>query len=96
MEGYMIVVIVGMAFAFAILKLIVNTVLEIVRPKAASWDKNGNIQVPPMFDKMLAKAMAERDEQIRTMEERIQVLEQIVTDGHKRDTLAEEIESLRR
>lgn len=54
-----------------------------------------NTHVPPMFHKMLEKAMAERDSEIASLRERIQVLEKIVTDTHKSSTLAEEIEGLR-
>lgn len=60
------------------------------------WGNNpNNMQVPPMFEKLLEKAMAERDAEIQNLRERIEVLEQIVTDGHKSHTLADEIERLR-
>lgn len=54
-----------------------------------------NTHIPPMFSKMLEKAMAERDAEIRSLRERVEVLEKIVTDGHKSATLADEIEQLR-
>ena len=50
-----------------------------------------------MFQKMTDKAMAERDEQIASLQERVQVLEQIVTNQHnqsKARTLADEIDKL--
>lgn len=60
------------------------------------WDGNPkNAHVPPMFQKLLEKAMAERDAEIRGLRERIEVLERIITDNHKRSTLADEIDSLR-
>jgi hypothetical protein len=54
-----------------------------------------NTHVPPMFNKMLEKAMAERDTEINNLRERVEVLEKIVTDTHKSSTLADEIERLR-
>jgi len=60
------------------------------------WGKTPD-DVPPMFQKMTDKAMAERDEQIASLQERVQVLEQIVTDQHnqsKARTLADEIDKL--
>lgn len=51
--------------------------------------------VPPMFQKLLEKAMVERDGEIRALRERIEVLERIVTDNHKRTSLADEIDRLR-
>jgi len=60
------------------------------------WNPNAeNAQVPPMFHKMLDKAMAERDAELQVLRERIEVLEKIVTDGHKSHSLADEIERLR-
>lgn len=88
----------GMLFCFAVMWLICRTIVAGIRARNANragWDKDGNVQVPPMFDRMLDKAMAERDDRIQSMEERIRVLEQIVTDGHKRHSLADEIERLR-
>jgi hypothetical protein len=54
-----------------------------------------NAQVPPMFEKMLAKAMEERDAEIRGLKERVEVLEKIVTDNHASVSLASEIDKLR-
>lgn len=65
------------------------------------WDRHGwneqsrNSHVPPMFQKLLEKAMAERDAEIAQLRERIEVLEKIATDGHKASSLADEIERLR-
>lgn len=59
------------------------------------WGKESNMQVPPMFQKLLEKAMEERDVEIRQLRERIEVLEKIVTDTHKSSSLADEIERLR-
>jgi hypothetical protein len=64
--------------------------------KRRGWDNNPeNLHVPPMFNKMLEKAMAERDAEIQALRERIEVLEKIVTDAHKSNALADEIEKLR-
>jgi hypothetical protein len=51
--------------------------------------------IPPMFQKLLDKAMAERDEEISDLRERIQTLEKIVIDTHKSSRLSDEIEKLR-
>jgi hypothetical protein len=60
------------------------------------WDHNPkNMAVPPMFQKLMEKAMAERDEEIQALKERVAVLEKIVTDTHKSHSLAEEIDKLR-
>ena len=60
------------------------------------WDENGKpVHMPPMFRKLLEKAMAERDAQIQDLKERIIVLEKIVTESHKSHSLSEEIEKLR-
>ncbi len=48
-----------------------------------------------MFDKMLEKAMQERDAEIKGLKERIEVLEKIVTDSHASVSLASEIDRLR-
>lgn len=64
--------------------------------RKSRWDHNqGNLHVPPMFQKLLDKAMSERDAEIHALRERVEVLEKIVTDGHKSTTLADEIERLR-
>ncbi|HWK55228.1 MAG TPA: hypothetical protein VNR18_12710 [Hyphomicrobiales bacterium] len=60
------------------------------------WDPdNSNVSVPPMFDKLVNKAMAERDAEIDELRQRIEVLEKIVIDTHKRHNLSEEIDRLR-
>jgi hypothetical protein len=88
----------GMFFSLAVVWLICRTILDAIRSRHASragWDKDGNVATPPMFERMLDKAMRERDEHQRSLEERIEVLEKIVTDGHKASSLADEIERLR-
>jgi len=57
--------------------------------------KPRNMHVPPMFEKMLEKAMEERDAEIKNLRERIEVLEKIVTDSHASVSLASEIDKLR-
>ncbi|MEY4640828.1 MAG: hypothetical protein RLZZ227_822 [Pseudomonadota bacterium] len=54
-----------------------------------------NTHVPPMFEKMLEKAMEERDIEIQRLRERVEVLEKIVTDSHASVSLASEIDKLR-
>lgn len=60
------------------------------------WGKNQH-GVPPMFQKLSDKAMAERDQELAGLKERVEVLERIVTDQHnqaKARKLADEIDSL--
>lgn len=49
----------------------------------------------PFHARKLEEALADRDDRIARLEERIRVLERIVTDTHKSHVLSEEIESLR-
>ena len=46
------------------------------------------------FRHMLAEELADRDDKANALEERIRVLEKIVTDNHKSSALSEEIDSL--
>ena len=76
------------------------TIVSVVRAKHGysrfGWHRTGeNMAPPPMFEKMMDKAMAERDAEMQKLKERIVVLEAIVTDTHKSHTLSEEIEKLR-
>jgi amino acid permease len=60
------------------------------------WGKNQH-GVPPLFQKLSDKAMAERDQDMTELKERIEVLERIVTDQHnqaKARKLADDIDSL--
>ena len=59
------------------------------------WHKQRNMQVPPMFQKMMEKAMEERDNELQDLKDRVAVLEKIVTDNHQSNSLADEIERLR-
>ena len=59
------------------------------------WHKQKNMHVPPMFQKMMEKAMEERDNEVQALKERVAVLEKIVTDNHNSNNLADEIERLR-
>jgi hypothetical protein len=74
-------------------------IIKIVKIKSGvetGWhDRPRNSHVPPMFDKMLEKAMQERDAEIKELRERIEVLEKIVTDNHASVSLASEIDKLR-
>jgi hypothetical protein len=73
-------------------------IIKIVKIKSGvdGWhERPRNTHVPPMFDKMLEKAMQERDAEIRELRERVEVLEKIVTDSHASVSLASEIDKLR-
>jgi hypothetical protein len=59
------------------------------------WGDHRNAAVPPMFDKMMNRAMSERDEEIAALRERVAVLEKLLVDTHKTRSLSEEIEKLR-
>jgi hypothetical protein len=89
----------GMMFAAGIFWLICWTVVSLIRgrqPGKIDWPRDArNLQVPPMFEKLVDKAMAERDATIGAMQERIEVLEKIVTETHRSHSLSEEIEKLR-
>jgi|Laugresp1bdmlbsn_1035097.scaffolds.fasta_scaffold16931_2 hypothetical protein len=65
-----------------------------VSDASSDWD-NKNLHTPPMFNKMMGKAMAERDAEVQSLKERVIVLEKIITDTHKSHSLSEEIERLR-
>lgn len=91
-------------FIIPVVAIICWAVVSVVRakhgypdiPPGGEWDENGKpVHTPPMFNKLLEKAMAERDAQIQSLKERIIVLEKIVTDSHKTHRLSEEIEKLR-
>lgn len=57
-------------------------------------DSFGGMTPPPGHDANTPQALAERDRKIAELEERIRVLERIVTDTHKASSLREEIERL--
>ena len=84
-------------FTLVALGMICTTVIVLVRARLANQNKwSGNsTQVPPMFDKMLDRAMQQRDERHRRLRERIEVLEHIVTDSHKSHELVDAIEKLK-
>lgn len=86
-------------FTAVIVGILAFTLLSIVKTianrGAAQWGKDANQPVPPLFEKMFAKAVSERDEKIRKLDDRVAVLEKIVTDSHGASKLADEIESLR-
>lgn len=74
----------------------VTTAIKAVYENRQHWGKNPN-SVPPMFQKMADRAMADRDEVIEDLQDRVEVLEKIVTDQHnqsKARELAEEIDKL--
>lgn len=74
----------------------VTTSIKAVHDNRQHWGKGPN-GVPPMFQKMADRAMADRDEVIEDLQDRVEVLEKIVTDQHnqsKARELAEEIDKL--
>ena len=85
-------------FSIAIVAIICWMIVKVAKIKngVTGWhERPSNSHVPPMFDKMLEKAMQERDAEIKSLRERIEVLEKIVTDNHGASKLADEIEKLR-
>ena len=88
-----------MGMVLAIVAIVSGTVQSVVKMvlnnKSQDWGKNGNAPVPPLFEKMFEKSIAERDDKIRRLEDRVSVLEKIVTDEHGAGKLADEIERLR-
>ncbi len=85
-------------FIIPVVAIICWMIIKVVKIQhgVTGWhERPRNAQVPPMFDKLLEKAMQERDAEIRALRERIEVLEKIVTDSHGASKLADEIERLR-
>lgn len=65
-------------------------------PQRGRWSHDAkNLTVPPMFEKLVNKAMEERDTEIGNVRERVEVLEKLLVDTHKSRSLSEEIERLR-
>jgi hypothetical protein len=89
--------IVPVAFAFAwVFVTWIRAAYGIKGPfSGAGWHKQRNVEVPPMFEKMMERAMEDRDAEVRALKERVAVLEKIITDNHSSNNLAEEIERLR-
>lgn len=86
-------------FIIPVIAILAWAAIKITRIKHGAergWHESPrNTHVPPMFEKMLEKAMEERDAEIANLRERIEVLEKIVTDNHKSASLASEIDRLR-
>jgi predicted transcriptional regulator len=86
-------------FIVPVVAIICWAVITITRIKTGTergWRQHPrNTHVPPMFEKMLEKAMEERDAEIKGLKERVEVLEKIVTDTHASMSLATEIDKLR-
>lgn len=87
----------GMVFTAVIVGMIIYAIVAVVKSKHARDERwrAQNSEVPPLFEKMLEKAMAERDRKQVQLQHRIEVLERIVTDTHKSHSLTEEINKLR-
>lgn len=87
-------------FIIPVVAIIAWAVVAVVKAKHgipdAEWDEEGKpMHRPPMFRKMFEKEIAERDDEIRKLKERVLVLEKIVTETHSRHSLSEEIDNLR-
>ena len=85
-------------FIIPVVAIVCWAVVSIVRARhgIADPDWTGKQAAnPPMFRKLLEKAMAERDSELQNLRERIIVLEKIVTDSHQRHSLSDEIDRLR-
>jgi hypothetical protein len=85
-------------FIIPVVAIICWMIIKVAKIKngVTGWhERPSNSHVPPMFDKLLEKAMQERDAEIRSLRERVEVLEKIVTDNHASTSLASEIEKLR-
>lgn len=85
-------------FIIPVVAIVCWMVIKVVKLKhgVTGWhERPHNADVPPMFDKLLERAMQERDAEIKSLRERIEVLEKIVTDNHGSSRLADEIERLR-
>ena len=84
-----------------LVKIIITAVMAGIRAyhdNSQFWGRNPQ-GIPPMFQKMTDKAMADRDELIDSLRERIEVLEKIVTDQHRESksrNLSDEIDRLNR
>jgi hypothetical protein len=75
--------------------MVVSIVKAVTGRNSTHWGHDGNMPVPPLFEKMFEKAMEKRDVESRALRERIEVLEKIVTDSHASVDLANEIDRLR-
>ena len=87
----------GILIFLKMISSVITTSIRSFHDSRQYWGKNQH-GVPPMFQKMTDKAMAERDEEIADLRERIEVLEKIVTDQHnqsKARALADEIDKLK-
>lgn len=86
-------------FGMIIVAIVCGMIIKVIKIRHGvdtGWhERPRNSNVPPMFDKMLEKAMQERDAEIKSLRERVEVLEKIVTDNHASTNLASEIERLR-
>lgn len=88
--------VIPVAFAFAWVVVTWIRARYGIEHHGPGWEhKPRNMKVPPMFDKMVSKAMEERDAEISALKERVEVLEKIVTDNHSSNRLSDEIEKLR-
>lgn len=94
---FSVIMLVGVIFLIRMITTAVMAGIRAAHDSRQYWGKNQH-GVPPMFQKMADKAMADRDQEITTLKERVEVLEKIVTDQHnqsKARELADEIDKLR-
>ncbi|MEO0974677.1 MAG: hypothetical protein AAFX85_16430 [Pseudomonadota bacterium] len=82
-------------FIIPVVAIIAWAVVAVVRAKQGITGSGSDGVSSPAVKEMVESALAERDEQINRLRERVQVLETIVTDTHQSHRLAEEIERLK-
>lgn len=74
---------------FLITLVVATTIYKIIALK------HGSGRVSDAYMHELEKELADRDDRANALEERIRVLEKIVTDDHKSHSLSEEIDKLK-
>jgi|APSaa5957512493_1039668.scaffolds.fasta_scaffold370795_1 hypothetical protein len=74
---------------FLIVLVIAATIYKIVALKHTNKGSSKE------FQHMLAEELADRDDKANALEERLRVVEKIVTDNHTASALSEEIENLK-
>lgn len=84
-------------FTLVALGMICATTVILVRARLANQDRwrGKSSEVPPLFDRMLDRAMQQRDERHRRLRERVDELERIATETHKTEELAREMATLK-
>ena len=79
----------GEFVGFLVVLVIATTVYKIVELKHRSKDSSAD------FLHQMEQELSDRDDRANALEERVRVLEKIVTDNHKSYALSEEIDDLK-